>query len=166
MASSGLRALSQFYGSILAGAAGGVSTHDLWSLVQSAAVEQVGSPLSGVSIMDMNVLRGLAGSQLNAAAAFAAASPVQAITNEMWANEIDQRPWAERQASPQYIVRFEHSFLDPNGNVATEWRASVWDTLPITKFDLMDQLEQDAEGLSEKYQVQTVGVGSVMITLR
>jgi len=28
------------------------------------------------------------------------------------------------------------------------------------------QLEEDAEGLSEKYQVESIGVGSVMITLR
>jgi hypothetical protein len=166
MAASSLRALSQFYGFILAGAAGGLTTHDLWSAVQNAAVEQTGSPLSGVSVMDMNVLRGLAGSQLEAARQFAAASDVQGITSTMWANEIDQRPWAERQANPQYLVRFEHSFLDAEGNVGTEWRTTVWEDLPMTKGDLLDQLQDDAEGMSEKYSTQTTGVGNVMITIR
>jgi len=166
MAASSLRALSQFYGFILAGAAGGVSTHDLWSTVQTAALEQAGSPLSGVTIMDMNVLRGLAGSQLAAAAAFAAASDVQGITSGMMANELDQRPWAERQSSPEYIVRFEHTFYTPDQEISTEWRTTVWHQLPVTKRLLMDQLEEDAEGLSEKYQVESIGVGSVMITLR
>jgi len=166
VAGSSLRALSQFYGTILAGAAGRLTTQALWSAVQTAAFEQTGSALSGTSIMDMNVLRGLAGSQLAAAAEFAGASTVQGITSSMWANEVDQRDWATRQIDPQFIVRFEHSYLDQNGDPQTEWRASVWNQLPLTKFELLDQLEEDAEGLSEKYGTTLVKVGSVMITSR
>ena len=107
MATSSLRALSQFYGSILAGTAGGLTTQALWSAVQNAAVDQVGSPLSGVSIMDMNVLRGLAGSQLASAAQFQAAGTNEAITSNMVANELDQRSQMTRTiAGNEYIARF------------------------------------------------------------
>lgn len=163
---SGLRRLSQFFGTILAGAAGGLTTQQLWSTVQGVASEQLGQGLSGVSIMDMNVLRGLAGAQLNAAQQFARASPVQAITPQMWANEIDQRSWAERQAAPQWIVRFEHTFTGESGMEETAWRTTVWDQLPETKAALLDTLESDAEGLSDSYGVASLGVGSVMITQR
>ena len=167
MATSSLRALSQFYGSILAGTAGGLTTLALWSAVQNAAVDQVGSPLSGVSIMDMNVLRGLAGSQLAAAAQFQAAGTNEAITSNMVANELDQRSQMTRTiAGNEYIARFEHTFLDANGDQQTEWRTSVLSALPITKFDLLDTLEEDAEGYSDDYGTTSIGVGNVMLTIR
>lgn len=163
---SGLRRLSQFYGSILSGTAGGLTTRDLWSAVQSAAVGQYGQALSGITIQDMNVLRGLAGAQLNASREFMNAAPEQGITAQMWANELDQRPYAERQAAPQWVVRFEHTFVTPEGETTTDWRSTVWDELPITKADLLDTLAEDAEGLADDYGTTNVGIGQVMITSR
>ncbi len=166
MAGSSLRALSQFYGSILSGASAGLSTHDLWSAVQNAAVDMSGSPLAGVSIMDMNVLRGLAGSQLAAAAAFQAAGSDVAIDSNMWANEIDQRSYAQRMAAPQWVVRFENTYVDQNGETGVEWRAAVLSQLPVTKADLLDQLEQEAEQMNDGYGTTSVGNANFMITQR
>lgn len=163
---SGLRRLSQFFGTILSGASAGLTTHDLWSAVQSAATSQYGRALSGVTIQDMNVLRGLAGAQLNASRNFMNAAPEQGITAQMWANELDQRSYAERQAAPQWVVRFEHTFLTPEGEPETSWRSSVWDQLPVTKAALLDALAEDAEGLADDYGTTNVGVGAVMITSR
>ena len=167
MATSSLRALSQFYGTILAATAGGMNTQAVWSMTQNAAVDQLGSPLSRISIMDMNVLRGLAGSQIRAAADFEAAGVNEAITSNMVANELDQRSQMTRTiAGNEYIARFEHTFLDANGDQQTEWRTSVLSALPITKFELLDTLEEDAEGYSDDYGTTSIGVGNVMLTIR
>ena len=38
--------------------------------------------------------------------------------------------------------------------------------LPITKFELIDQLEEDAEGYANDYGITSIGVGNVMLTIR
>lgn len=142
----GQKALLPFWGNIQSAVSQRVSTADLWAAVREASAAE-GVVLRGVSATDMSGLRGLAASQRNGSQSFDTARPDQVITGQMIAQDLSSRSLQDQALAPSWIVRFEQD-LNVSGRLMTVWRSSVFEgSLPITKGDLMNTLDTDAEQL-------------------
>lgn len=155
--------LLAYWGPIQSAVSQRVSTADLWAAVRAEAAAR-GQTLTGVSAVDMNVLRSIASEQRNVASSLAAARPDQGITANMIARDVSSRPLSAQNAAPAWLVRFEHQVLI-GGQEVTQWRTSTFEGfLPGTKAGLTNIITADAVALADDYQVTHVGVGSMFIT--
>jgi hypothetical protein len=158
-----MRTLLGQWGAIQSAVEARLPTQQLYSAIYNAQLDAGVTP-GGFGFGDLNRLRSMAVGQRNASEAFARApssSPVDATM-------IGTAPWsrglADRNLTPQWEVRFEHSVVMDN-QLTTFWRTSKFDgVLPGSVGDVLDLVNADAADLSESYQVEHVGVGAVMIT--
>lgn len=162
--------LLAYWGEIQSGVSQRVSTADLWSIVRDAAAAE-GRPLSGVSAIDMNLLRSIAAEQQRTMRDLGALRPDQGLDASVIARDVSARPLAEQALAPQFLVRFEHDLI-VEGELMTVWRTSTFDgALPPTSGDLRNALELDAQQMIENSsggfgpdQTQHAGIGRMQIS--
>lgn len=140
----------------------GLTTADLWSLIRDAA-EDIGLASPGVTVQGVSQLRGIAGSVQARSRQIAKLAGTKTLAGSL----LTVAPWAreraERQASPLYHVRFQHTTRE-NGELTTQWRTSVFGgKLPGTIGDLRRLIDVDAEQIAKKYGVDHVGVDNLQI---
>lgn len=158
----GQKQLLPWWGNIQNAVSRRASTADLWATVREAAAAE-GVILRGVSAIDMNSLRSIAGSQRRSLDELQRAAPDQTITSVMIGADLSSRGQQFQNLAPSWIVRFEHD-VTIEGQLNTLWRSSVFEgQLPTTKGQLLDAVTADAEALAEDYGVTHIGVGRMSI---
>lgn len=156
--------LVTYWGGIQAAATGREGVAGAWARVTALAAADNFS-VKGGTIFDMNTLYSRAVQNRNAAEALNAAAAPGTIDYSMMGAELYARPLAERNLDPLYLVRFEHNVLS-NGEPDTIWRTDVFrGLLPPTKDQLMEQLNSDAELLSDEYNQSHVSIGSISVNV-
>lgn len=151
-----------YWGEIQAAASEGMTTADLWSLIQDAA-EEMGLESPGVTIRGVSELRGLAGRIIASGRTFATAGPEISLSGRDWAEAPWSRPLAEQNALGIWQVRFQHTTLGPDGP-ETQWRTSVFTgSVPGTVGELRSALEEDAQAMATKYGVGHIGFDNVQL---
>lgn len=140
----------------------GMTTQDLWSLLQDTA-EEMGLSGPGVSAAGVSELRGIATSIQRSEQRFARADADLSIEHTM----ITEPPWARALPSQNALgifqVRYQHTYLI-DGEQQTDWRTSIFrGQLPGTVGDLRAAITEDASMLSNKYGVDHVDFDNVQI---
>lgn len=122
----------------------GTNVQSMWATVRAAAAE-AGNPLSGVSIQDMNYVWGALKGVSTAEDAIGLATSNEAITGAMVAVWPGTVLTQADTLSPEYMVRFQASFLTQEGEVVQQWMTSPFSGgLPTTVGDLISGLIDDA----------------------
>jgi hypothetical protein len=156
-----------FFQSVLSSAWDHATTSEVWAGIRSSALETaswiLGVPsgitpvgpatqgladelVQGVTIQDVNMMRAIAGQNVQAAKALAAASRETAISAEHIAVPPIVGTGAGTGLPPSYMVRVNYTGIAEDGTAVTDWY-SVWlDELPETVGDLQDVVQGDAEG--------------------
>jgi hypothetical protein len=159
----GMTKLALYWSTIQAGVEGRLSTADLWSAIQSAAIADTGNPIRGASSADLSRLRGLAAANRQAAQNFESAATTYGLTPDMIGASLRSSGVANADTPRDWLVRFEHTVID-NGVESTIWRSSLFrGTLPPTKQSLLDTIEADGMNLASDYQQTHVGIGGLRI---
>lgn len=164
----GEQRLLAFWGPLHEAASQRLTTAETWSLLHNYAVDKFGKPLTGVSITDLNTVRGMVVERRNAAANFAAASPGDVIDARMIATAPWSAPLNERNRRPAWEVAYEHIVdvpSDAGPRREVQWRTATFlGRLPGTREMLDEQLTSDAFSNAEKYSQSHVSIGQVIIT--
>lgn len=156
--------LLYFWGDILAATQQRKQTYEIWNDIKSRA-QQEGIDLSGVTIFDMNKLRGLATSIRNAQENFARAADDAVISPSMVSFNVNSRGLDEIATSPIYQIRFQQTVLE-NGEEQTYWRTIQYTVdIPITKGMLMDEITAGAMTMAADYNVEHLGISDIQISL-
>lgn len=154
--------LAAYWGVVQAAVAERATTAELWASLRDAAASE-GVDLSGISATAVNQMRAAAARNRNAGENLSRATGTDALTGSMIGSELYPRSAADREASPLWLVRFEHSTI-ADGIEATDWRTSAFSTLPENVGDLRDMVEADGEDMGDEYGATHVGVGAIIIT--
>lgn len=151
-----LKAL-QYWGAAYGAVQQRASTADVWAAINNQA-GSVGSESAGVNLQTFNQLRSQAVGVRNAVESFDANTGEHAITGDQVGNVPWQRDQGTRNAAPKFQVTFLHETSDLEGNVTEQYR-SVYFTGPLlmTKQELLDQIERDAEALADNYNSVHIG---------
>lgn len=139
------------------------TTQRLWESIRFAR-DTSDVPLPDVTVTGVSELRRYAGSIRETS---------RQLENAPGDNTLDRRyiadaPWArdlnERNASPLFQVRFQHSIVK-EGVETTEWRTSMiyGHSFPSTKGELEEAIDLDATEMAAKYGVTHAGVGGFQI---
>lgn len=151
-----------FWGTIEGAARDRATTADLWSRLQDHA-DSLGLSGPGLTLADVNALRGRASEFINAERSLTRASDDYGIDASMIANAPWQRGIAERNALPMYQVRFEHQVII-DGVPQTKFRSVMFrGQLPATVGDLEDQIEGDAQEMADNYEEEHGGIGAISV---
>lgn len=162
--SAGQIKLVTYWGGIQAAVTGREGVAGAWARVNALAAAD-NFTVKGGTIFDMNTLYSRAVQNRNAMEQLAAAPAPGTIDYTMMGAELYARPLQERNLDPLYLVRFEHNVLS-NGEPDTIWRTDVFrGLLPPTKDQLMEQLNSDAELLSDEYNQSHVSIGSISVNV-
>lgn len=152
-----------YWGTIQRAAAEHMSTAELWAAIREQSGTSRGEPI-GFTAADISTLRGYAGRIEQRAQALGALSRSDAITADVVGLAPYARGLDQRNASPEYHVRFVLTTVDSAGNQDFRWATSRYrGTLPATMGDLLDSLTNDAIGISQGYGVNFAGLDSVQI---
>lgn len=151
-------ALGRWWTLAEAGAYGGFLSTDIVAAASDLAGQQ-GSALSFGEARDLAVLYGYGRRMANAAGALGAADANAVIDFTM----IGVPPWARDEqvmnTTPIWHVSFDFSYIDAAGNAVTDIRTSVFEmTMPETVGGLTDALQEDAQALADKYNVELTGI--------
>jgi hypothetical protein len=153
----------QYWGPVESVVLRGGSTEELWQSINAQAAA-LGYERAGISATDINWLRQRAVANREAASRLDQLGPQDRITGD----RIGQAPWGrplnEQVALPMWSVRFEHVFLNSNGDEETAWRTSTFTgSVPRTREELELALEEDGQNLANEYEVEHVGIGAYSI---
>lgn len=153
----------QYWGVARGAAAIRANTADTWAAINNYAQSQ-GQQSAGISLQAFNQLRSAATRVRNADEAFAAA-PHETSMDPNWSSS---PPWARelglQAAVPQWQVQFDHTTQDEDGIQSTNRRTVVFTgSLPPTKGDVIDQVNQGAEALADNYGNQHVSADNFTI---
>lgn len=148
-------------GIIEGGAQVRASTAELWTEIRGAASEAgVAIGQSGFELV--NRMRGEAAARRVGYERFNRAPAGAEFTMAMAAPEANIRPEAARAIQPEYLVRFDLTYLDPLGNETTRTVSlrDVWRP-GMTVGDVIDAVGEAAEGLSNEYGQGLVGFSNI-----
>ena len=158
----GDRRYLMWYGTVEAAARDRATTADLWSRLRDHA-ESLGLSGPGLTIGQVNQLRGLASGVINAERNLGRAQPEYGIDSGMIAGAPWARDLAERDALPMFQVRFEHQVI-VDGVPQSEWRTVMYrGQLPSSVGALQEDIEGDAQEMADNYGQEHVGVGTITI---
>jgi len=146
-----------FYNTILSAALDGASTAQIWDAIKSHAAN-LGLPSPGISAADVSRIRGIVGAEVRganlASNALPSDDPRSFAVTLPWS-----RGQAERNAAPQYLVRFAVDGLtDANGNQAFRSFLYGADNMPGSHADLLDSLAALNEAFDADYGTESNGV--------
>lgn len=150
---SGLpRAALQFWGAARGAVANRVSTAGFYQALHDAA-GGFGLDAHGLTFSDVTQLRSAAVRVRNAAEAFDRAPASYAIDHRMIGQVPYGRDLAAQAATPIYQVGVNLTTVDlETGETSTDYRqVRFTNSLPATKQDLLDAIQQDAEALADTY---------------
>ena len=152
-----------YWGTIQRAASEHMSTADLWAAIRQQSGTVKGEPI-GFTAADISTLRGYAGRIEQRAQALGALARGDAITSDVIGLAPYARGLDQRNATPEYHVRFVLTTVDSAGNQDFRWATSRYrGTLPPTMADLMDSITNDAIGIAQGYQLNFAGLDSVQI---
>lgn len=159
--SQGSQRHAWLYGVIQAGAAVRASTAEIWSEIRGFAADQ-GMQLGAGVLQAVNEMRSIATAQRRSAETFNKASADQLFTRAMAAPEINARSQVQQSLTPEYLVRFDLTYMDPAGQQVTR-TVSMRDTWypDMTVQDVHDAVAEAAEGLALDYGNGLVGFGNL-----
>lgn len=147
----------KYWGSILASAYAGHSTADMWTSIR-ANQQAYGLDRPGTSAPDVSVLRGYANRIANAARAFGAADPADALTSGMMAvAPYTSNDLAGIATAPTYQVRGFVSVTQADGTTAGNWMTMVYtgSNMPGTVGGVIDSFTAQASDLTAAASGQT-----------
>lgn len=149
------------WGPISAGAAVRASTKEIWDQVKAFAAQNDLTLETGIG-RAVNELRSLAVAQRRGAETFNKAAADQLFTRAMAAPEINARSQVAQSLTPEYLVRFDLTYMDPSGQQVTR-TVSMRDTWypDMTVQDVHDAVAEAAEGLALDYGNGLVGFGNL-----
>lgn len=148
-------------GIIEAGAAVRASTGELWAEIRGAAAE-AGLSIGQAGFGIVNELRSGATARRRSAERFQRTPMSATFGPDLRAPEINVRSLAVQAVQPQYLVRFDLTYLGPDGETATRTVSMRDDWRPgMTVGDVHDAVAEAAEGLANDYGQGLVGVSNL-----
>ena len=165
------------FGSRLRGVAAGIieaaasvraSTQELWNELRPALVEagfvdpRGGMHIGSAGLDIVRQLRSEAVSRRVGYERFQRADTGDLFTWQMAAPAQNVRSATQRAIQPEYLARFDLTYLDPSGSQRTQVVSlrDVW-TPGMTVGDVYDAVQEAAEGLALSYGQGLVGVANV-----
>jgi hypothetical protein len=159
----GATKLLAYWGNIQSSVGARASTASLWQDVRDAAAAD-NYNIAPANAIDMGQLRSIAVGNRTAMERLAALGSPGTITAEHIGTELFARSLAEQALAPIHLVRFEHNVM-VDGELQTVWRTDRFEgDLPLTKDDLILQLNADAAALADEYSQTHVGIGAMSIS--
>lgn len=150
--------LAYWWGLASDGAAGKQPVTVITSAAATLA-RDLGEPLTFRQAQGMAELAGYAIRMENASETLLAADQADALHSGMVAAAPWGRDLQEQSTSPTWQIKFTMTFLDQEGKQQTEVKTSMfYDSLPGTVGELTDAINQDAQGLADKYEIELLSV--------
>lgn len=139
------------------------TTERLWGAIREAHANS-DVPLPMATVRGVSELRSYAGRIRETSAALDRADPAHTLDRRFMAEAPWARDLAERNASPLYQVRFQHTVVR-EGVETTEWRTSMiyGHDFPSTVGELNDALELDAAEMAASYGVTHAGISGAQV---
>lgn len=156
--------LGNYWGVINSAAAQSLTTQQLWQEI--SAYEQANNVVRPAGLFQyVSQARSLAVSQRIAGSNLQNADDSAVIDASMIAQDYNARPANEQTLAPLYRVRFNTTVITSEGE-ATRWLTYVsHGTLPATKGDLLDLMNQTGVEMSTSYRGVFTGLtGEYQIT--
>ena len=147
----------QYFGSILGAAFERASTADIWEGIQSLA-GSLGQDTSGITIFDVNQMRGIAGQMISSQQALLGANPTDAIDSSMIGIPPNTVTGSGTGLPESYLIRVEYTSICEDGSLTQDWTSIYLDSDPntMTGGDLYDYLSTETQAAAEAYN--TAGV--------
>lgn len=140
-----------------------LTTSELWSGLNQYAQDN-GLTMPANMWDEVNRMRGLASGLAYASENLAEAAPSDAITSEMVGQQIYARSAQDMQAvSALYHVRFQMVTMTAQGPQSGWYTMDYGNQLPATVDELMSDLEDYGQGLSDSYGQEYGSIGAVEI---
>lgn len=160
------RALLGLWGAFSSAAAQHLTTAELFAVLRDAR-EQVGAGGASLNIMDVNRIRSLASANARASTYLQRAGAAEGIIGRMIGQTPYARDLADQARSPEFLVRYPHTFK-VNGELDTHYMTSIvqGNLEGFTKGSLLDLANADAETHALDYDVEHVGIGDIEILAR
>lgn len=155
------RPFAGYWGIIQAGVSVKASTAELWAEIRGFASEH-GLQLGPGAFAAVNEMRGIAASMRRGAETFQAAERERGFDPSMAPPDISTRSPGAQLAQPEYLARFDLTYLDPTGEEVTRTVSmrDVWRP-GMTVGDVYDAVQEAGEGLSLDYGQGFIGVANV-----
>ena len=151
----------QVAGVIEAGVQVRAPTGELWAELRPRLAE-AGLDVGRRGWQIVNELRSGATARRGGYERFQAATPEQLFDYTMAAPDLNVRDPQSRALMPQYLARFDLTYLDQNGEQVTKTvsRLDIWQQ-GMTVQDVLDAVAEAAEGLGLEYGQSVVGFSNV-----
>lgn len=151
-----------YWNNILESVSERASTADTWQAIRDAATA-LGRDSPGVTVGQVNELRGYAAGIRNASERIGRANPTDTLGPTLTATA----PWSRSQglqnATPMYQIQFEHQTMT-EGQTDTNWRTlMIRGTTPPTVGDLTASLDEAGELLAVDYGATHVAIGAIRV---
>lgn len=149
------------WGSIVGQVAERASTAQVFAAVNQAA-EDAGFDTGPGLWQAVNEMRSMAAVMRNGAEAFQAANPDATFTWQLAPLDINARDPETRALFPEYLVRFDMTYLDDQGEEVTSTKTMRGDWAPgMTVQDVLGEVNEAAEGLAMEYGVELISVDNL-----
>ena len=159
--------LDKYWGEIRNATAQHYSTKETWDAVKNALARDGYTGFERGSFIRMNQLRSLASSQAYAMESLSKAADETSLDSRFIAQDIDSSPLDLQALSQEYKVQYEH-VINVDGEQHTVWRTDFMPYLPGTKGELIAELQDEGDMLSQTggtdEGAEHVGIGNVLIT--
>lgn len=147
----------QYWGAARGAVANRVSTADFYGALRDAATS-FGAESHGLSFQEVNQLRSAAVGVRNAAERFSRAPEANAIDARMIAVPPYARSQDARNDQPIYQVGITLHTANDDGEVSSDFRyVRFTGQMNLTKGDLLQLIQEDAEALADTYGTTYVG---------
>jgi hypothetical protein len=149
------------WGAIQSAVAERASTAQVFAAVQAEA-ERAGYDTPPGMFAAVNELRGLSVAERRGAETFQRSAPEAAFDMSMAAPDINARGDADRSLFPEYLARFDMTYITATGEQVTSTYTMRDTWAPnMTVQDVQDAVMESAAGLSNDYGVELVDVGNI-----
>lgn len=143
-------ALGRYWPQIYGGAAGKVSTADLFDSIRQRAAD-LGLPSVGVGAQVISTLRGFASRMVASSERLNSSDPSLPISASLLAEPPWSRSTVEQATMPVYNVGFLHTVQTEDGQTLSVWQTMVFTGgLPSTVGELQDQVASEAQRLASE----------------
>lgn len=138
-----------------------LTTQQLWNDLYSAW-ESDPNDIPRPSWGAVNELRSLAATIRNGAEAFQRADPDAAFTWQMAPLDINARDPETRALFPEYLTRFDMTYLTDTGEEVTSTKTMRGTWAPgMTVEDVIGETNEAAEGLALEYGIELISVDNI-----
>lgn len=151
------------WGALQNAVANRASTADIFATVRQVA-EDLGMDTPPGMWAAVNELRSLAVAERNAGEAFQRTDPAERLTAALAPPDINARNIEDRNIFPEYLVRFDMTHTDTEGNAVTITRSfrDTW-TPGLTVGEVTGLVTEAATGLANEYGIDLAGVDNLRV---